>query len=292
MRLITAKEIYQAKEENNKIYIDKDTIITPLARDLAKENNVSFEECSSCKEEKHENKIDICETKKCALSEDEVYNILKIGIENKFFTEKDLEKLINEEAEKKTDLNIIPVGISGRHVHLSKEHLEILFGKDYELTPIKNLTQPGQFASKETVTLAGPKSVIENVRIIGPVRGSTQVEILTSDAFKLGVKPEVRLSGDLKDTPGITIIGKKGTVVLKEGVIVAQRHIHLNEEQGRERNLKNGDVVKLKTSGIRSAILDNVSVRVGNNGYLDCHIDQEEANALGLNSKSYVEIVR
>ncbi|MBU5668834.1 phosphate propanoyltransferase [Peptoniphilus sp. MSJ-1] len=187
---------------------------------------------------------------------------------------------------------MIPVGISGRHLHLTKEHLEILFGKDYELTPIKNLTQPGQFAAKETVTLAGPKSVIENVRIIGPVRKETQVEILTSDAFKLGVKPVVRLSGDLKDTPGITIIGKNGTVVLKEGVIVAQRHIHLNEEQGRERNLKNGDVVNLKTTGIRSAILENVSVRVGNNGYLDCHIDQEEANALGLNSKSYVEIVR
>ncbi|WP_083635551.1 phosphate propanoyltransferase [Peptoniphilus porci] len=288
MRLITAKEIYQAKKENKPIYIDKDTIVTPLARDIAKENNVSFEDGSSCKKEK----VEVVETKECALSEDEIYNILKLGIENKFFTEKDLENLLGKEDEKKTSLNIIPVGISGRHVHLSKEHLEILFGKDYELTPIKNLTQPGQFASKETVTLAGPKSVIENVRIIGPVRSKTQVEILTSDAFKLGLKPVVRLSGHLEGTPGITIIGKKGTVVLDEGVIVSQRHIHLNEEQGRERNLKNGDVVKLRTRGIRSAILDNVSVRVGDNGYLDCHLDQEEANALGLNSKSYVEIVR
>ncbi|MBU5668833.1 hypothetical protein KQI68_03160 [Peptoniphilus sp. MSJ-1] len=104
MRLITAEEIYRAKEENKSIYIDKDTIITPLARDIARENNVSFEECSSCKEEKHKEKVDICETKNCALSEDEIYNILKIGIENKFLTEKDLEKLINKEAEKKHHL--------------------------------------------------------------------------------------------------------------------------------------------------------------------------------------------
>lgn len=209
----------------------------------------------------------------------------------------ELKKLINILTENyknqnKNSLNLIPVGISGRHLHLSKEHLDILFGKDYQLTPIKKLTQPNQFAAKETVTIAGPKSVIEGVRIIGPVRGNTQVEILTSDAFKLGVTPVIRLSGDLEDTPGITIIGKKGSVILEEGVIVAQRHIHLNEKQAYERDLKNGDVVRVKTKGIRSAILENVSIRVGNNGYLDCHIDQEEANALGLNSKSYVEIMR
>lgn len=190
------------------------------------------------------------------------------------------------------DLYKIPVGISGRHIHLSQKDLDTLFGKGYELTPIKNLSQPGQFACKETLTIAARKGCIEKVRIIGPVRGQSQVEILRADAFKLGVKPVLRLSGDLENSPGVTIIGPKGSIILDEGVIVAQRHIHLNNAQAKERGYKNGDVVSIRVGGERSAILENVSVRVGDNGYLDCHIDQEEANALGLGPKDFVEIVR
>ena len=179
-----------------------------------------------------------------------------------------LESLVDNYKKNKQKVNIdlykIPVGISGRHIHLSQEDLDTLFGKGYKLTPIKSLSQPGQFACKECVTIAAKKGCIE---------------------------PVLRLSGDIKDTPGITVIGPEGTVVLKEGTIVAQRHIHFNNLQAKERGLKNGDIVSIKTKGERSALLENVSVRVGDNGYLDCHIDQEEANALGLGPKDFIEII-
>lgn len=206
-----------------------------------------------------------------------------------------LENLVDNYKKNKNEVNIdlykIPVGISGRHIHLAQEHLDTLFGKGYKLTPIKSLSQPGQFACKECVTIAAKKGCIEKVRVIGPTRKQSQVEILRSDAFKLGIKPVLRLSGDLKDTPGITVIGPEGTVILKQGVIVAKRHIHFNNLQAKERGFKNGDIVSIRTKGERSAILENVSIRVGDNGYLDCHIDQEEANALGLGSKDFIEII-
>ncbi|WP_311491530.1 phosphate propanoyltransferase [uncultured Anaerococcus sp.] len=190
------------------------------------------------------------------------------------------------------DLNKIPIGISGRHIHLCQKDLDALFGKDYKLTPIKDLSQPGQFACKEQLMLAGPKGFIEKVRIIGPARKATQVEILRSDAFKLGVKPVVRLSGDLDDTPGITIIGPNGAVKIEQGVIVSQRHIHFSPSQAKERGLKNGDIVSIRLSGMRGGILENVAIRAGEESYLDCHIDQEEANAFGITSKDYAEIIR
>lgn len=186
----------------------------------------------------------------------------------------------------------VPVGVSGRHLHLSEEHLRVLFGNGYELTPIKNLSQPGQFAAKEQVTLCGPKGVLEKVRIIGPIRGKTQVEILQSDAFKLGVPAKIRLSGDLEDTPGLTIIGPKGSVILEKGVIVAQRHIHMNPKQALDYGLKDGQVVSVMVSGIRGAILQNMLIRADEKGYLDCHIDMEEANALGLKNGSKVTIIK
>lgn len=186
----------------------------------------------------------------------------------------------------------IPVGISGRHIHLSTKAKDQLFGSGYELTPIKNLSQPGQYASKELLTLCGPKGVIEKVRIIGPCRDNTQVEILQSDAFKLGISPVIRMSGDLSNTPGIIIVGPKGNVILEEGVIVAKRHIHMNLEQAKHLNLRNGDVVSISSSGDRGGILKNVIVRADENGFLDCHIDMEEANALGLTNSSSVTIIK
>lgn len=207
-----------------------------------------------------------------------------------------LENLVENYKKNKNEVNVdlykIPVGISGRHIHLSQNDLDTLFGKGYKLTPIKSLSQPGQFACKECLTIAAKKGCIEKVRIIGPTRNNTQVEILRSDAFKLGIKPVLRLSGDLKDTPGVTVIGPEGAVILNEGTIVAQRHIHFNNLQAKERGFKNGDIVSIRTRGERSAVLENVSVRVGYNGYLDCHIDQEEANALGLGPKDFIEIIR
>lgn len=206
-----------------------------------------------------------------------------------------LESLVDNYKKNKQEVNVdlykIPIGISGRHIHLSQDDLDTLFGKGYKLTPIKSLSQPKQFACKECVIIAGKKGCIEKVRIIGPTRKQSQVEILRSDAFKLGIKPVLRLSGDLKDTPGVTVIGPEGTIILNEGAIVAQRHIHFNNLQAKERGFKNGDIVSIRTKGERSAILENVIVRVGDNGYLDCHIDQEEANALGLNPNDFIEII-
>ena len=188
--------------------------------------------------------------------------------------------------------NTIPVGVSNRHVHLSQGDLEALFGPGYELSRMKDLSQPGQYACKETVTICGPKGAIEKVRIIGPVRSRTQVEILAGDSFKLGIKSTARLSGDLDGTPGITIIGPKGSVQIKEGLMVAQRHIHMLPEDAARMGVRDGQVVSLEVDGIRGGILRNTIVRVTSQSGLECHIDTEEANALGLSSSSRVKIVQ
>lgn len=189
------------------------------------------------------------------------------------------------------DLMWVHVGVSGRHVHLSQADLEVLFGAGYELTPLKELSQPGQFAAKECVTLVGPKGVIERVRVLGPVRKQTQVEILAGDSYKLGCKRAVRMSGKLEGTPGITVVGPAGTVVLKEGVIVAARHIHMTLAQAQERGLHDGQIVSISWEGERGGRLDNVIIRANDQSDLDCHIDTEEANALGIPCGSKVKIV-
>ena len=146
----------------------------------------------------------------------------------------------------------VPVGVSNRHIHLSAEHLEILFGKGYELTPIKDLSQPGQFACKEQLTIVGPSlRPIEGVRVLGPIRKASQVEISRTDSFTLKVKPPVRESGDIAGSAPITIIGPKGTVTLKEGCIIANRHIHMSEEEGKAFGLKDGDSVTVEVNGER-----------------------------------------
>lgn len=188
--------------------------------------------------------------------------------------------------------NTIPVGVSNRHVHLSQGDLEALFGPGYELSRMKDLSQPGQYACKETVTICGPKGAIEKVRILGPVRSRTQVEILAGDSFKLGIKSTARLSGDLDGTPGITIIGPKGSVQIKEGLMVAQRHIHMLPEDAARMGVHDGQVVSLEVDGIRGGILRNTIVRVTGQSGLECHIDTEEANALGLDSSSTVKIIK
>ena len=128
----------------------------------------------------------------------------------------------------------IPVGVSNRHAHLSQEDLDMLFGKGYKLTKIKDLSQPGQYACKETITICGPKGAIEKVRILGPIRSKTQVEVLAGDCVKLGTAAYPRLSGDLANTPGVTLVGPKGATQIKEGLIVAQRHIHMTPCDARE----------------------------------------------------------
>lgn len=186
----------------------------------------------------------------------------------------------------------IPVGISNRHIHLSQRDLDILFGNGYELVKIKDLSQPGQYACNETVTICGPKGAIEKVRILGPVRGKTQVEVLTGDCIKLGVVPHVRLSGDLKDTSKVTIIGPKGSVQIEEGLIVAQRHIHMTPEDAKNLGVHDGEIVSIKFEDLRGGIYNNVAIRANDTSKLECHIDIEEANAMGITSKSKVTIVK
>ncbi|MGX7012900.1 phosphate propanoyltransferase [Vagococcus silagei] len=191
-----------------------------------------------------------------------------------------------------TSSSAIPVGLSNRHVHLSDQAVAKLFGTGHRLTPMKDLSQPGQYACQECVTLCGPKGVIEKVRVLGPTRSETQVEILQGDTFKLGVKGTIRLSGDLTDTAGITLVGPKGSLELEKGVIVAQRHIHMLPQDAERFNVRNGEIVSIKISGIRGGTLDNVAIRVDEKAGLECHIDTEEGNAFGLTPKSTVEIIK
>ena len=187
---------------------------------------------------------------------------------------------------------LVPVGISNHHVHLTQEAVDILFGKDHTLERIKNLSQPGQYACKECVTLCGPRGVIEKVRVLGPVRNANQVEILAGDMFKLGVQAPMRLSGDLSGSGGIILVGPKGSIQINEGVIVAQRHIHMSPLEAEAYGVHDGQVVKLSVDGPRSGIMNNVVVRADDKGALECHIDTEEANAYCINAKSKLMIIK
>lgn len=184
----------------------------------------------------------------------------------------------------------VPVGISNRHIHLSQADLDQLFGAGYQLMPMKELSQPGQFACKETVTICGPKGAIEKVRVLGPVRKETQIEIVAGDCFKLGVKAPAKLSGDLAGTPGITVVGPKGSVQTAQGLIVAQRHIHMAPADAQAYGVQDGQIVKIRVGGLRGGLYDNVAIRVTTSSKLECHLDTEEANAMGV--AGTVEIVR
>ena len=189
-------------------------------------------------------------------------------------------------------LEPIPVGISNRHIHLSQADLDVLFGPGYELTKIKDLKQPGQFACKETLTIVGPKGALEKVRVLGPLRKATQVEVLLGDSFKLGIKPPTRMSGDLAGSPGCTLVGPKGTVILSEGVIVAQRHIHMTAAEAAAYGVANGQIVSMEFDGPRCGILGNVAIRAGEGHSLECHVDTEEANALAITSKTTFKLIK
>jgi len=184
----------------------------------------------------------------------------------------------------------IPIGVSNRHVHVSRADLDRLYGKDYALTHKSELGQPGQFAANETVTLQGPKGTFEHVRILGPVRSQSQVEISKTDSFRLGVKAPITLSGHLQGTPGITLIGPRGTVDLPCGVIIAKRHIHMTPAQAAARHLKDGQIVDVETFGERRGILGDVIIRVSDTAGLEMHIDVDEANACSLSNHDYVMI--
>lgn len=167
-----------------------------------------------------------------------------------------------------------------------------LFGYNYNLTKLKDLSQPGQFAAKETVTIIGPKGKIEKVRILGPVRSKTQVEISISDTFVLGIKAPVKESGDIENTPGIIIQGPNGIIEKDKGVIVALRHIHMTEDYAKAHGFKNGEMVTVISEGIRKTAFYNVLIRVSNKYRLEMHIDIDEANAAALKNGDKVRIVK
>lgn len=192
-----------------------------------------------------------------------------------------------------TTNDTVPVGVSNRHIHLSTQDLETLFGKGYQLTPIKDLSQPGQYACKEQLTIVGPSlRPIEGVRVLGPVRKASQVEISRTDSFTLKVKPPVRESGDIAGSAPITIIGPKGTVTLKEGCIIANRHIHMSDEEGKAFGLNDGDYVTVEVNGERRTTFYDVQVRVNKAFRLEMHIDTDDANAAGIGNGAKVKIVR
>lgn len=171
---------------------------------------------------------------------------------------------------------------SGRHIHLSQEDLETLFGKGYSLTKAKDLSQPGQFACKERLTILGPKGSFQNVVILGPVRGATQVEVSLTDCLKLGVNAPIRESGQIEDTPGIVLINGSQVVSLDKGLIVAKRHIHMTPEDAAKANVVNKEIVQVKVGGERGLIFDDVVIRVHPKFATFMHIDYDEANACGL----------
>lgn len=188
--------------------------------------------------------------------------------------------------------NGIPIGVSNRHVHLSQKDLQTLFGKDAYLNMLRDLSQPGQYACEETVTLVGPKGVIKKVRVLGPLRGETQVEIAVSDCFKLGIKAPIRDSGVTKGSAGVTLVGTNGAVTLKEGCIVAARHIHMHTLDAQKFGVKDGDKVNVKTSGLRAVVFLDALVRVSDKYRLEMHIDIDEANAASLNNGDIVNIIQ
>ncbi|AZV43777.1 phosphate propanoyltransferase [Peribacillus asahii] len=175
--------------------------------------------------------------------------------------------------------NSVPMAVSARHCHLSKSDLEALFGEGYELTKKADLSQPGQFAANETITIAGPRGSIEKVRILGPARNITQVEVSNTDSVKLGVKPPLRESGDLKGSAPITLVGPKGSLYKKEGLIIAQAHIHMSPDDATSYGIENGEYVRITIDNERPVTFEKVLIRVSPRYKLEMHIDTDEANA-------------
>jgi putative phosphotransacetylase len=188
-------------------------------------------------------------------------------------------------------LKQVPIGVSARHVHLSPEHIDLLFGAGYQLMVLKKLTQPGQFAAEETVKITGPNGHIDKVRVIGPARKQTQIEISRTDAITLGVNAPVCESGKLEGTPGIKVTGSKGEIELEKGVIVAARHIHFHTSQAKEWGIKDMQRLRVKISSERPLILEGVIARVSDRYELDMHIDTDEGNAAGVLTGDWAEIV-
>ena len=185
----------------------------------------------------------------------------------------------------------LPIALSNRHVHLSQADIEALFGAGHELTHFKPLSQPGQYACEEKVTVVGPKGQ-QTMRVLGPVRPESQVEVSLADARGLGLSVPVRQSGDIDGTPAFKLVGPNGEVECEKGIIVAARHIHMSLEDAEKFGVKDKDVVSVKTEGLRGLTFHNVLVRANANFALEMHVDIEEGNAAGVKNGDLVELIK
>ena len=185
----------------------------------------------------------------------------------------------------------VKIGLSNKHLHLSQEHIEALFGKGHELTPTKDLVQPGQFACEEKVDIVGPKKTLTGIRVLGPARKETQVELALTDARTIGIKAPVRESGKLEGTPGCKLVGPCGEVEQDHGVIAALRHVHLSAAQAEEAGVKDKDVISIKIGGERGLVFDNVLVRAGEGHEREVHLDTDEGNAAGCGPDAVCELI-
>lgn len=187
---------------------------------------------------------------------------------------------------------MVEVEASGRHVHLSREDVVAIFGKGYQLKRVRDLSQPGQFVCEERVSLTGPKGTIQNVVVLGPERKQTQVEVSMTDSLTLGIKPPVRLSGDIDGSPGITISSGEGKIQKEKGVIIAQRHMHITPEDANRLQVKDKEILKIKVFGSRPVIFEDTIVRISKDFQTYVHIDYDEANACGFEKGTLCRIVR
>lgn len=186
----------------------------------------------------------------------------------------------------------VKIGVSNRHCHLTREALDVLFGKEYNLTKRNDINQIGQFACNETVSIKTDKTIIENVRILGPLREYTQVEVSKTDSYLLGINPPVRDSGDLENSETVTIIGPKGEYKAVNSTIIATRHIHLDPLTSSVLSLKDGDKVKVIINSTKSGVMGDVFIKVNPKYYYEMHIDTDDANAFMLKNGDIVEIQR
>jgi putative phosphotransacetylase len=186
----------------------------------------------------------------------------------------------------------IPVGVSNRHCHLTEEHFKILFGAGAAPKKVKDIKQPGFYAAEELIDVQGPKGAIRKVRLVAPYRAHTQIELAVTDALAAGLKPPVRESGDVKGSAGATLIGPAGKVELKEGVIIAQRHLHFSPAEAKSWGMASGEVVRVRagTGAGRSTVFEDVVVRVSDKYSLEFHVDTDEANAAGIKTGDVVHI--
>ena len=276
--IITEADIRQAASRQMKVLrAPAGAIVTPAARDAARETGVSIV-CGGPPEKEAAGATSPAgKTIPCAVIDQIAAKVIS--------------KLDGATAAPMTVNNRIPIGVSNRHVHLAREDFIRLFGAGADLSVLKDLSQPGQFAAKERVILAGPGGSIENVRILGPLRKATQVEILPSDAFRLGIKAPVRDSGDLAGSASLTLVGPAGAVTLKEGVIIAARHIHMEPGDAARLGLADKDRVCAEVGGARGLIFKEVLVRVSPDYRLEMHVDIDEANAAGITNGDYAQIV-